>query len=196
MLLRTGQQAPAGLRHPDFRAVPLGLAGAELDYLAYMASPDVIRVHSGGRWPVAGFSREQDRAEIAVHEAEHAAGVAFTFSLLDPERDEAVGCLYLMPLQRYLERAGAREATMAWFPAASVLVTFWIRQDRQQTPLPRVVAAAVHGWITAEWPVDAHVFRIRPAEETSAAAIAQAGLRPVQVPLPGEHAEYLWYAPA
>lgn len=46
---------PTGLHHQRFVATPLTVETAALDYAAYMASPDVIRVHSDGQWrrPVA-----------------------------------------------------------------------------------------------------------------------------------------------
>ena len=37
-------------------AVPLTIDVAALDYASYMASPDVIRIHSDGRWPVDRFT--------------------------------------------------------------------------------------------------------------------------------------------
>lgn len=50
------RDVPEKLSTPAFVLQPLGVAEAALDYAAYMASPDVIRRHSGGRWPVDGFT--------------------------------------------------------------------------------------------------------------------------------------------
>jgi hypothetical protein len=47
---------PETLRTPTFVLRPLRVAEAGRDYAAYMSSPEVIRVHSGGHWPVAGFT--------------------------------------------------------------------------------------------------------------------------------------------
>lgn len=46
---------PSGLRHARFVATPLTTDNAALDHASYTASPDVIRVHSDGRWPVEDF---------------------------------------------------------------------------------------------------------------------------------------------
>ena len=83
-MLGSSASVPSGLVHPAFVAVPLTPANVELDYAAYMASPAVIRVHSDGRWPVDGFTLEDDRSQAAAHHAEHQARRAFTFLLLDP----------------------------------------------------------------------------------------------------------------
>ncbi len=192
-VLRPGCVPPAGLVAEAVTAVPLSAANVDLDYAAYMASPDIIGTHSDGRWPVDGFTLEQDAKEVAVHEADHAAGVAFTFLLGDPHCRQSVGCLYLRPLHPYLDRAGATASTRRAFPDASALVTFWLRQDRQE--LARPVAAAVSSWLLAEWPLDACVFRILPDEQSSRAALEGLGPRRVALNLPGEHRPYLWFQP-
>src|SRR5262245_18535893 len=114
-MLPAGAQPPYELVHDAFTATPLTAKLVDLDYAAYMASPDVIHVHSDGRWPVDGFTRAQDAEQTARHEADHQARTAFTFLLLDPARSTGLGCLYLNPL-----RADDRTPR----------VTFWIRQDR------------------------------------------------------------------
>lgn len=140
-MLRPGFPAPSGLTNDAFAAVPLSAANVELDYAAYMASPDVIQVHSDGRWPVEGFTLEQDREMVAIHEADHNARRSFAFLLPHSHRNQAVGCLYLNPFRDYLQRAGADARTLQAFPAASATVTFWVRQDLQQTRLAGLVVA-------------------------------------------------------
>lgn len=120
---------PAGLRHERFVALPLTPDTAALDYASYLASPEVIRVHSDGRWPVEGFTFEDDLELVAAHQADHEHRRAFTFVLLAPSLDEAVGCLYLSPLREYLQRAGAGRELLDASPPTSAMVTFWLRQD-------------------------------------------------------------------
>lgn len=178
-MLLTSAQPPQELLHDAFTATPLTAELVDLDYAAYLASPDVIRVHSDGRWPVDGFTREQDAAQTARHEADHQARTSFTFLLLDPTRSTALGCLYLNPL-----RADDRTPR----------VTFWIRQDRQDTDLPYDVVQAVDSWLDNDWPTTGHVFRILPAERSSKAALERAGLRPVSVRQPEDETRpYLYY---
>ena len=183
---------PPGLVHEAFVATPLTTASTAVDYAAYMASPDVIRVHSDGRWPVDGFTLDEDRILAARHQADHEARRAFTFLLLDPARDESLGCLYLNPLDAYLRRAGADEDTLARFPPGTAMVTFWLRQDRQDTGLADAVAGAINTWLLTAWPLSGHVFRILPAERTSRSALEKLPLRRVSL----RRTPYLWYEPA
>lgn len=90
---------PAGLRHESFVAVPLTTDHAALDHACYVASPDVIRVHSDGRWPIDGFTLADDLELVAQHAADHASRRAFTFVLLAPSGTEGLGCLYVNPLR-------------------------------------------------------------------------------------------------
>ena len=57
---------PETLRTPTFVLRLLRVAEAGRDYAAYMSSPDVIRVHSGGHWPVAGFTLADEERELAT----------------------------------------------------------------------------------------------------------------------------------
>lgn len=186
---------PLELRHEAFVATPLTQDLAALDYAAYMASPDVIRVHSGGRWPVEGFTLEEDRHLIAEHEADHEARRAFAFLLLDPSESEAFGCLYLNPLHDYLRAVRADRQTRAAFPPESAMVTFWIRQDHLGTTLPVVVLEAVNDWLQKDWPLKGHVFRLVPAEHVSGSALERLALQRLRLVLPGEDRHYLWYQP-
>ena len=194
-MLDANMTVPAELVHDAFVAVPLTVGTAALDYAAYMASPEVIRVHSDGRWPVDGFTLDDDRAQVARHQADHENNRAFAFVLLSPARDESFGCLYLNPLDAYLSRAGADEDTPARFPAGSAMVTFWLRQDHQDTRLADTVVEAVNTWLLTAWPLTTYLFRCLPAERSSREALEQANLRPVTPRLNGEQRPYLWYGP-
>lgn len=186
---------PSELSHQRFVASPLTRALVELDHAAYMASPDVIREHSDGRWPVDGFTVAEDAAQVARHEADHQARRAFTFLLLDNARSESLGCLYLNPLHAYLDRVGADVRTASSYPPDAAMVTFWIRQDLQDSDLPRVVVVTVNEWLLNHWPFGTHLFRILPGEQTSRAALEQAGMARASLLLARENRSYLWYQP-
>lgn len=184
---------PTELRHERFVLTPLTSDTAALDYASYMASPDVIRAHSDGRWPVEGFSFSDDLELIAQHEDDHTHRRAFTFVLLTPSGTEALGCLYLNPLRDYLVRAEAPSHVLDETPLDSAMVSFWLRQDQQDTGLADVVVKAVNDWILNEWPLSAHLFRALPIERSSCVALDRLGLRKVRLALPGDERPYIWY---
>jgi RimJ/RimL family protein N-acetyltransferase len=186
---------PAGLEHERFVATPLTTDVAALDYASYMASPEVIRVHSDGRWPVDRFTLADDLELVAAHQSDHESHRAFAFVLLDPTRTEALGCLYLNPLREYLLRAAADPKFLETVPAASALVTFWLRQDQQGTNLADDLVKAVNHWLVDKWPLAMHLFRVLPNERSSCSALDRLGLRQTRVPLQSEARPYLWYRP-
>lgn len=185
--------APLELRHPRFVAVPLRAEVAALDYDAYRSSPDVIRAHSDGRWPIEGFTLADDLEQVEQHWRDHQAHRAFAFALLAPARDEGLGCVYLNPLRDYVERVGASAALVASLPATSAMVTFWLRQDQQHTGLAEEVVRAVDTWLHRDWPLDRHLFRVLPVERSSRAALETCGPHQVELDLPGETRPYLWF---
>lgn len=192
-MLNDKDTVPEGLRHDRFLATPLNRSTAALDYASYMASPDVIRAHSDGRWPVEGFTFSDDLKLIAMHEDDRESRRAFAFALLNPSETEALGCLYVNPLREYLLRADAPRELIDETPSASAMVTFWLRQDQQDTGLHEVVVETVNDWILDEWPLTAHLFRVLPGERSSCLALDRLGLRKVRLALPGDERPYIWY---
>lgn len=184
---------PDELMHERFVATPLTTDVAALDYASYMASPEVITLHSDGRWPVEGFTFADDLALVATHQSDHESHRAFAFVVLDPTRTEALGCLYLNPLREYLLRAAADPEFLETIPVASAMVTFWLRQDQQDTDLAEDLVNAVNHWLEEEWPLAMHLFRVLPKERASWSALDRAGLRQARVPLRSEVRPYLWY---
>jgi RimJ/RimL family protein N-acetyltransferase len=187
---------PSGLQHPRFVATPLTTSIAALDYAAYMTSPDVVRSHSDGRWPTDEFTFAEDLALVAQHQDDHENRRAFTFALLTPSRTESLGCLYLNPLVDYLRRVDADPQLVDSVPTTSAMVTWWLRQDQQDTGLTAAVVDAVNNWLLDDWPIELHLFRILPDERPSRSALDDLGLRPDQLDLPGEKRPYLWYRSA
>ncbi len=195
-MLDPDSPVPSGLQHPRFVATPLTTSIAALDYAAYMASPHVVRSHSDGRWPVDGFTFGEDLDLVSKHQADHEHRRAFTFSLLTPSRTESLGCLYLNPLVDYLRRVDAAPELIDAVPSASAMVSWWLRQEQQETGLAASVVGAVNSWLLDAWPIELHLFRVLPDERSSRSALEGLALRPDQLDLPGEKRPYLWYRPA
>lgn len=159
-----------------------------------MASPDVIRVHSDGRWPVEEFTFADNLALVRRHMDDHEQGLAFAFTLMDPTEVESLGCLYANPMRDYLERVNAPTDFVSQFTNRSAMVTFWLRQDQQDTDLAEVVVGTVHRWLSEEWQLDRHAFRILPGEESSLRALTGSGLSRCDVPPSDDPRPYLWFA--
>jgi RimJ/RimL family protein N-acetyltransferase len=168
---------PQTLDTSTFSLRQLDTSQAAIDYAAYMASPDVIRWHSGGRWSVDGFTLDQEQEQLAMHEERHRARQDFAFILLTPDQKHGLGCVYMLPLLPFLRRAATSAALLAQATETSAMITFWLRQARLGTRLAQQVVAAVHRWLLSDWPFDDHVFRVNHEEHESIQALEQCGLR-------------------
>lgn len=131
-------EPPRSLVTDQFVLEPLGPQHNESDHAAWMSSIDHIRAtpgFAGSSWPpVDGMSLEANLADLTRHAADFAARTGFTFTVLDPESGEVIGCLYLYPTKG----------------EGDVSVLSWVSADRAELDEP--LADAVRDWLEEEWP--------------------------------------------
>ena len=136
---------PVGFRPPTslvsdlFHLEPLGPQHNQADHAAWMSSVDHIRSTPGypdGDWPpLTGMTLEENLADLRRHADDFAQGVGFTFTVLDPDSNDVIGCVYLYP-----------PPSEQW----DVRVQTWVRADRPALDGP--LADAVARWLTTDWP--------------------------------------------
>jgi hypothetical protein len=134
-----GFDPPTALVTDRFRLEPLGPQHNEADHAAWTSSIDHIRSTPGygdRQWPPAdGMSLEQNLEDLRRHAEDFAHRSGFTFTVLDPEDGDVIGCVYLYP-------SSAEE----W----DVAVRSWVRADRSTLDEP--LADAVARWLATDWP--------------------------------------------
>jgi hypothetical protein len=95
---------PTSLVTDEFRLGPLGPQHNESDHAAWMSSIEHIRSTPGyldGRRPPGdGMTLEANLADLRRHAADFAGRTGFTFTVLDPDEDDVIGCVYLYPSRR------------------------------------------------------------------------------------------------
>jgi len=128
---------PDGLAHPSFRLRMLAASDAEADYDAVMASQARLRAGSPHGWPRAGFTLEENRADLVRHEQEFHDRAAFAYTVLSPEESEVLGCVYINPT----ESEDAHDAE----------VYMWVR-DEHHPSLTALLFNAVDDWLRQDWP--------------------------------------------
>jgi hypothetical protein len=137
-------EVPRELRAARFRLEPLGQQHNTADLAAWMSSIAHIRTtpgFEGGDWPPdAGFSAEANLADLVRHDDEFERRVAFAYTVLAPDTDDVIGCLYVNPGPR----------------AGSVDVRSWVRAD--VADLDIVLRHTVRQWLAEAWPFDEVVY--------------------------------------
>jgi hypothetical protein len=131
---------PAGLAADLFALEPLGPEHTEPDYDAWTSSKEHIRStpgFTGGDWP-REMTLEENRADLERHARDFAARTGFTYTVLDPESRDVIGCVYIYPSKR-----DDRDAQ----------VLLWVRASRAELDGP--LWTAVHDWLARDWPFTA-----------------------------------------
>lgn len=132
-------EPPTALAGDRFRLEPLGPQHNAADHAAWMSSIAHIRSTPGfpdGNWPPAeGMSLERNLADLRRHAADFDAGRGFTFTVLEPDTHDVIGCVYLYPAES---------------PDADVTAQSWVRASHAELDAP--LADAVAAWLAAEWP--------------------------------------------
>jgi hypothetical protein len=128
---------PERLETPLFRLEPLGPQHNERDYDAWTSSRE--HIHATPGWEESSWPREmtldENRADLERHADDYRNRAGFTYTVLDRESDEVVGCVYIYPLPD--SEYDAR-------------VLSWVRASRAELDEP--LWRAVSEWVAAEWP--------------------------------------------
>jgi hypothetical protein len=128
---------PSPPRTPSFVLEPLGPHHNELDYAAWTSSMDHIAATPGwqdSRWP-REMTLDENRADLERHADDFRNRTGFTYTVLDPESRDVIGCVYIYPLRDGEEDARALS---------------WVRASRSE--LDVALWRAVSSWLESDWP--------------------------------------------
>src|SRR4028119_1554921 len=91
------RRPPRGPRAPAHRRRPSRATGVDLDMPAVMGSQQRLRSIYGKAWawPPPDMTHEQDREDLARHEAEIEAHESFNYALFDDQETALLGCVYI-----------------------------------------------------------------------------------------------------
>jgi hypothetical protein len=88
-------------------------------------------------WPPSTMTAQQDREDLARHEAEIERHESFNYALFDTAETQLLGCVYVDPP----EKAGA-DAEISW----------WVVDHLVDTSIEKALDDLVPRWIATEWP--------------------------------------------
>jgi hypothetical protein len=182
-------EVPAGLRTDEFVLRPLRTTDVELDYDAVMSSREMLRRWGGGGWPADDFTLAGNLADLEMHQTEHEKRVAFTYTVMNPDETECLGCVYLTPfrdMRRWMEEKEVAEDDFA------VLCRFWARQSRLADGLDGRLFDALRKWLNDAWEFKQVYFRTNEHDATQKELFTQAGLELLyNFEIPGRNGRYL-----
>ena len=128
---------PAGQDHAAFRLRPLGPEHNASDYAAWTTSIDHIRRTPGWQgldWPHP-MTLDENLGDLVRHAGDFAARTGFTYTVLQPDADVVIGCVYIYP---------------AADPGFDARCRSWVRAD--VAPLDTQLYRVVGAWLADAWP--------------------------------------------
>lgn len=169
---------PIQLRTAEFVLRPITEEDAERDHAAVMESRDYLRLWEQSSWPDDDFTVEADREDLAGLEARHAEGRAFTFTVLDPDGDECLGCVYVFPPgATFLAKSTVTPLGPERWADLDVVAYFWVRRSRMGTGMDERLLDALRNWFAQEWAVHSFVFVTNEQFVQQVELLRGAGLR-------------------
>ncbi|HZO71560.1 MAG TPA: hypothetical protein VFB60_05115 [Ktedonobacteraceae bacterium] len=177
---------PAMLRTDEMLIRPLRVSDVLLDYDAVISSRAELWLRSGGDWPREGFTIEENLADLQQHEQEHQDRLAFTYTVMNPDESECLGCIYINPLARMIERAvattqqylasGATGQPPSEVSASDAVVTFWVRQSRLADNLDLRLLQTLTEWFRTAWTFPRVAYLARNAQPRQLHLFEQLGM--------------------
>lgn len=89
-------------------------------------------------WPPATMTADQDREDLARHEAEIERHESFNYALFDNGETELLGCVYIDPPIQ--DGTGAE-------------ISWWVVDWLVGGPIEAALDELVPRWIAADWPI-------------------------------------------
>jgi hypothetical protein len=188
--------APAGLQTREFVLRPLLASDAELDYDAVMESREFLRTWEQSTWPADDFTVEANRQDLLKAERRHANGDAFTYTVMNLDETECLGCVYVLPPDAKMF-TGAQVAAIGagQWSDCDATVFFWVRKSRLPEGLDRTLLDSLITWFEREWSFKAPVIVTTEQFDQQVATIEGTDLRRrFEVKVPDAPGKYLAYA--
>jgi hypothetical protein len=134
-----GFDVPLRLEGPGFVLEPLGPEHNERDYAAWSSSKE--HIHATPGWEESSWPREmtleENRGDLERHANDFRNRGGFTYTVLDPDSRDVIGCVYIYPLPD-----GEHDAR----------VLSWVRADRAELDVP--LWRSVTAWVEEAWPFE------------------------------------------
>ena len=173
---------PEQLQTQEFLLRPIRASDSALDYDAVMASEELLRRRTGGKWPHIGFNAQANRADLEQRIVEFRDRRGFTYTLLDPTEGRCLGCVSIEPLQDGLRRTGATAEYVNSVGPYQALVSFWVRSNVTPRDMDRYLVTELIPWMKANFAFTRIVYLSWEGDSRQISVLQGAGLNRVPNP--------------
>ncbi len=167
---------PLLLETARMRLEPLGPAVNVLDFEACQRSREHLSTTmQWGGWPEATMTLEDNLRDLVRHLDEFDEHEAYAYTVLAPEGEPVIGCVYLDPAEG---------------DPRGMVMHFWVTEDQLATGLDTHLVTTVLEEVERHWPVDNVSFPVANQNPRGMEILADLGL-----PIAGEtetHRIFAW----
>lgn len=153
------EPVPAELRTEEFSLRPIVADDAEGDYVAVMETREYLRLWRQSTWPEDDFTVEANREDLVDLEQRHVEHRAFTYTVLDPDGTECLGCVYVFPTSAtFLAKSTVTPVGDDEWANVDAVIFFWVRLSRIEMGMDGRLLAALRAWFIEEWKLEKTVY--------------------------------------
>ena len=150
---------PTGLQTAEFALRPIRADDAENDFAAVMETREHLRLWEQSTWPADDFTVAANREDLVDLEQRHAEHRAFTYTVIDPDGTECLGCVYVFSTTAsFLAKSTVTAVGDDEWTDVDAVVYFWARLSRMETGMDGRLLAALREWFRDEWKLERTVF--------------------------------------
>lgn len=153
------EAVPSELTTAEFTLRPVTADDAALDFDAVMESREHLRLWEQSTWPEDDFTVEANRVDLTEMERRHAAHRAFSYTVLTPEGDQCLGCVYMFPTDAsFLAKSTVTPIGTAEWDRSDAVVYFWVRSSGMENGMDARLLQVLRDWFRTQWRLQHPVF--------------------------------------
>jgi hypothetical protein len=139
---------PGFISTGEFIIEPLLSDHVSLDYEAVMSSKEYLRKWSQSSWPTDQFTLEENLTDLVRHEKEHVENLAYTYTILKPDKMLCLGCIYIKPIE-WIRDVSLEEKNK--LRSKTAFLSFWVRTSIRNHPLEESIFKFLLDWMNNYW---------------------------------------------
>lgn len=186
------QPVPRCLTSDTWQLCLLQMENAATAYEAYLTNPQAVIQHSPHAHLVEPYTWQAHQERVARCLQEQQTHAGFTFILLHRELGKCLGCVHVQPLRPFLRYNNAPVHLLVRAGENAAMITYWLIPAYLHSNLHTAFIAKLHHWLSHEWGLLDHFFRVTPCQKETIALLEQNGLK-THFSLPASPHLYVFY---
>jgi RimJ/RimL family protein N-acetyltransferase len=168
---------PNILKGETWQLCPLQINNAATAYEAYLTNPEAVIQHSPHTHLVEPYTWQAHQEHVARCVQAHQTHAGFTYILLDTETRKCLGCVQVQPLRPFLRYNNAPPHLIILAGDNAAMITYWLTPSHMSQTFHTSFISRLHNWLTHEWGLLDHFFRISHCQKETIALMEMCGLK-------------------